>query len=242
MEVFPAIDLSGGKVVRLRQGNYDQMTVYSSSPVDVAVDFQAQGARSLHVVDLDGAKDDALSNYDTICEVIRAGQLSVQVGGGIRNEDRVRKYLDLGVERVILGTAALDRDFLSHMLSKFGGHIAVGVDSKGGKLAVKGWREVCDVDSVQFCHNLACIGVQTIIYTDISRDGELSGANHEIYKQLLSQVQCNIIASGGVSYEHEITQLAKIGVHGAIIGKALYTGAIDLARAIQLAGAAALHA
>lgn len=239
MEIFPAIDLRDGKAVRLMQGDYDQMTVYSSSPADVAAGFQAQGARCLHVVDLDGAKDDSLSNYNTICEIVEAGQFSVQVGGGIRTEERVRKYLDLGVERVILGTAALDIPFLSHMINKFDGHIAVGVDSKDGKIAIKGWREVCDVDSIQFCRDLAGIGVQTIIYTDISKDGAMNGTNLAIYQQLISEVKCNIIASGGVSFEHEIPTLAKLGAYGAIIGKALYTGAIDLSRAIALADATA---
>ncbi|WP_396327247.1 1-(5-phosphoribosyl)-5-[(5-phosphoribosylamino)methylideneamino]imidazole-4-carboxamide isomerase [Hydrogenoanaerobacterium sp.] len=235
MEIFPAIDLRNGQAVRLKQGDYDQMTVYSSSPADVAAEFKAQGARNLHVVDLDGAKDGTLSNFDTICEIIKTGGLSVQVGGGIRDEQRIQKYLDLGVERVILGTSALDRAFLTKMLVKFGSHIAVGVDAKDGKIAIKGWREVCDVDSVQFCRELAGIGVQTIIYTDIAKDGAMGGTNMAIYRQLAKEVSCRIIASGGVSFEHEIPQLAALGTYGAIIGKAVYTGAISLARAIALA-------
>lgn len=237
MEIFPAIDLRGGQVVRLHQGDYGKMTVYSSSPTEVARDFLARGARNLHVVDLDGAKDGALSNYDTICDILRVGGLSVQVGGGIRDEERIRRYLDLGVDRVILGTAALDRPFLAKMLAKFGPHIAVGVDAKDGRMAVRGWLEISDVDSVQFCRDLAGMGVATIIYTDIARDGAMSGTNLELYRQLKQDVSCRIIASGGVSFEHEITELASIGMYGAIVGKALYTGAIDLRRAIELADA-----
>lgn len=235
MEIFPAIDLRNGQAVRLKQGDYNQITVYSSSPADVAREFKAQGARNLHVVDLDGAKDGSLSNFDTVCEIIKTGELSVQVGGGIRDEQRIQKYLNLGVERVILGTSALDRKFLTHMLAKFGSQIAVGVDAKNGKVAIKGWREVCDIDSVQFCRELADIGVQTIIYTDISKDGAMSGTNMEIYHQLAKEVNCRIIASGGVCFEHEISQLSALGTYGAIIGKAIYTGAIDLAKAIAIA-------
>lgn len=235
MEIFPAIDLLGGKAVRLKHGDYNQVTVYSDNPVETAAGFKANGARHLHLVDLDGARDGTPENYDCICDIIKTCKLPVQVGGGIRDEQCIKKYLSLGAQRVILGTAALERAFLEKMRAKFGSGIAVGVDAKDGKIAIKGWIEVCDVDSVQFCRDLARIGIENIIYTDIAKDGGQSGTNLEVYRRLAREVDCNIIASGGVSYEDEITELAKIGVYGAVLGKAVYTGKLELSRAILIA-------
>ncbi|MEF9853785.1 MAG: 1-(5-phosphoribosyl)-5-[(5-phosphoribosylamino)methylideneamino]imidazole-4-carboxamide isomerase [Hydrogenoanaerobacterium sp.] len=235
MEIFPAIDLLNGEAVRLKHGDYNKVTVYSNEPAKTAANFKKSGARNLHIVDLDGARDGKPANYDVISDIIKTCGLITEVGGGIRDEERIRQYLNLGAERVILGTMALDRAFLSKMLVKFGYHITVGVDAKNGKTAVRGWLEVCDVDSVQFCRDLAGLGVKNIIYTDIAKDGEQSGTNLDIYRRLSSEVQCNVIASGGISYEDEITELNNIGTFGAVLGKAIYTGALDLERAIKIA-------
>jgi phosphoribosylformimino-5-aminoimidazole carboxamide ribotide isomerase len=234
MELFPAIDLRNGQAVRLFQGDYDQMTVYSSAPEDVAREFKAKGARNLHLVDLDGAKDGALVNFDTIKRIVDEVDMFVEVGGGIRDEERIRQYLDLGVERVILGTIAVrDRDFLEKMVQKYGERIAVGVDARDGFVAVSGWKEVTDIDGLEFCRYLRDIGVSQVIYTDISRDGGLSGTNMEVYKQLQKIEGLNVTASGGISFEEEITALKDV-CDAAILGKAIYSGKLDLARAVQL--------
>ncbi len=235
MELFPAIDLRDGQAVRLYQGDYDQMTVYSKSPVDVARQFKAQGAKNLHLVDLDGAKDGRLVNFQSIQGIVSDVDLFVEVGGGIRDEARIRQYLDLGVGRVILGTIAVkDTDFLEKMVSAYGDRIAVGVDAKDGYVAIHGWKETTDRKSMEFCEYLADIGVKTVIYTDISRDGGLKGTNLEAYRQLSRIKGLDIIASGGISFKEEITEL-KEHVHGAILGKALYDGLLDLKQALQLA-------
>ena len=226
MKIFPAIDLRDGKAVRLFQGDYDQMTVYSDDPVDVAEGFKACGAENIHLVDLDGAKDGKLVNFETIKKITGRVDMFTEVGGGIRDEERIKQYLDLGVGRVILGTVAVkDPDFLEKMVSRYGEKIAVGVDVKDGFVAINGWKEVTDKKGFEFCTWLRDIGVKTVIYTDISRDGGLKGTNIE---------GLNIVASGGISFEEEITQLKDI-VYGAILGKALYSGALDLKRAIELA-------
>lgn len=235
MELFPAIDLRDGQAVRLFQGDYDQMTVYSKSPVDVARRFKARGARNLHLVDLDGAKDGQLVNFQSIKEIVSDVDLFVEVGGGIRDEERIRQYLDLGVGRVILGTIAVqDTDFLEKMVASYHEKIAVGVDVKDGYVAINGWKEVTDKKGMEFCGYLADIGVKTVIYTDISRDGGLKGTNLDAYRQLSQIKGLNIIASGGISFEKEITAL-KEHVHGAILGKALYDGLLDLEQALRLA-------
>lgn len=235
MELFPAIDLRDGQAVRLFQGDYDQMTVYSKSPVDVARRFKARGARNLHLVDLDGAKDGQLVNFQSIKEIVSDVDLFVEVGGGIRDEERIQQYLDLGVGRVILGTIAVkDSDFLEKMVASYHEKIAVGVDVKDGYVAINGWKEVTDEQGMEFCGYLADIGVKTVIYTDISRDGGLKGTNLEAYRQLSQIKGLNIIASGGISFEKEITAL-KEHVHGAILGKALYDGLLDLEQALRLA-------
>lgn len=235
MELFPAIDLRDGQAVRLFQGDYDQMTVYSKTPADVARQFKAKGAKNLHLVDLDGAKDGRLVNFESIREIVTDLDLFVEVGGGIRDEERICQYLDLGVGRVILGTIAVkDTDFLEKMVAKYKEKIAVGVDVKDGYVAINGWKEVTDREGMDFCRYLADIGVKTVIYTDISRDGGLKGTNLEAYRRLAEIKGLDIVASGGISFEEEITAL-KETAYGAILGKALYDGLLDLERALQLA-------
>lgn len=235
MKIFPAIDLKDGKAVRLFQGDYDQMTVYSDDPVDVARSFREKGAENLHVVDLDGAKDGRLINYDTIREIVENVRMFVEVGGGIRDEEKIRQYLDLGVGRVILGTVAVkDPGFLEDMVKKYGEKIAVGVDARDGYVAVNGWKEITDRKSFDFCRYLRDIGVKTVIYTDISRDGSLEGTNMEAYRKLSAIEGLEIVASGGISFEKEIIELKDI-VQAAILGKAVYSGKIDLAAAVELA-------
>ena len=235
MKIFPAIDLRNGKAVRLYQGDYDQMTVYSDSPVDVAKSFKAKGASCLHLVDLDGAKDGRLVNFETIKEIVEEIDMYVEVGGGIRDEERIKQYLELGVGRVILGTIAVkDPGFLEAMVTKYGEKIAVGVDARDGFVAINGWKEITDRDSFEFCRYLRDIGVRSIIYTDISRDGGLEGTNMEAYRKLQEIEGLEVTASGGISFEEEITALRDVAA-AAILGKAIYSGKLDLERAVKLA-------
>ena len=237
MQIFPAIDLSGGQVVRLYQGDYDKMTVYGADPCAVAREFMAAGAKYLHVVDLDGAKDGTLANFDSIAALAKQGGLYIEVGGGIRTEERIQKYLDLGVSRCILGTIAVkDFDFTARMAKKYGDKIAVGVDARDGYVAVSGWLETSKEKGVDFCRRLRDAGVQTVIYTDISRDGAEQGTNLELYRELADIEGLNITASGGVSSIEELKELRTIGTHAAILGKALYTGRLDLADVIKEVG------
>ena len=236
MKIYPAIDLRGGRVVRLTKGNYDQMTVYSDDPASIAKGFYRAGSKNLHVVDLDGAKDNSTPNYGVIEEILRAvPDMFVEVGGGIRTKERIEGYINAGVSRVILGSVAVeDPEFVRRMCSEYGEKIAVGVDASDGYVAIHGWRTVTDKRSVDFCREMKALGVTTVIYTDISKDGTLSGTNLEIYEELAA-LDMNIIASGGITYEYEIERLAKMGTYGAILGKALYAGKLDLERAIALA-------
>ena len=235
MKIFPAIDLRNGKAVRLYQGDYDQMTVYSDSPVDVAKSFKAKGASCLHLVDLDGAKDGRLVNFETIKEIVEEVDMYVEVGGGIRDEERIKQYLELGVGRVILGTIAVkDPGFLEAMVTKYGEKIAVGVDAREGFVAINGWKEITDRESFEFCRYLRDIGVRSIIYTDISRDGGLEGTNMEAYRKLQEIEGLEVTASGGISFEEEITALRDVAA-AAILGKAIYSGKLDLERAVKLA-------
>ena len=237
MQIFPAIDLSGGQVVRLYQGDYDKMTVYGADPCAVAREFMAAGAKYLHVVDLDGAKDGTLANFDSIAALAKQGGLYIEVGGGIRTEERIQKYLELGVSRCILGTIAVkDFDFTARMAKKYGDKIAVGVDARDGYVAVSGWLETSKEKGVDFCRRLRDVGVQTVIYTDISRDGAEQGTNLELYRELAGIEGLNITASGGVSSIEELKELQTIGTHAAILGKALYTGRLDLADVIKEVG------
>lgn len=238
MQIFPAIDLRGGQVVRLYQGDYDQMTVYGADPCAVARDFIAAGARYLHVVDLDGALDGTLANFDTIAAIARQGGLYIEVGGGIRDEERIRRYLDLGVGRCILGTIAVkDFAFTERMARKYGDRIAVGVDARDGYVAVSGWKELSAERGVDFCRRLRDAGVKTVIYTDISRDGAEQGTNLDLYRELAKIDGLDITASGGVSSLTELRELRQIGTKAAILGKALYTGRLDLKTVIEEVGA-----
>lgn len=236
MQLFPAIDLRGGRVVRLTQGDYDRMTVYGDDPCAQARAFRDAGAKNLHVVDLDGAKDGTLANFDTIRAIARQGGLYIEVGGGIRTEQRIEQYLELGVGRCILGTIAVrDFAFTRRMLAKYGDKIAVGVDARDGYVAVSGWRELSEEKGIDFCKRLLDAGCTAVIYTDISRDGAMQGTNLELYRTLAREVPgLAIAASGGISYESELLELERAGTAAAILGKSLYTGALDLARCVQL--------
>ena len=236
MLIFPAIDLFEGKAVRLLKGNYARMTVYNEDPLSVARDFAAQGATCLHLVDLEGAKSGTTPNIDTIRRLAAESNLFTEVGGGIRTMNTVRAYLDAGVDRVILGTAAVkDEAFLREAVSAYGEKIAVGVDIRDGKVAIHGWTETSEIDAMDFMAKLEQIGVRTVICTDISRDGAMAGTNHDLYRQLSEKYALQIIASGGVSSLEDVRRLAKRNLYGAIIGKAYYTGAISLKEAIEVA-------
>lgn len=235
MQIYPAIDIRGGRVVRLTKGDYDRMTVYPGDPEEIAAGFLASGATCLHTVDLDGAKDGTLSNFEVISRLTQSG-LFVEVGGGIRDRSRIEAYLSAGAGRVILGSvAAEDPDFVGRAVELYGEAVAVGVDAAEGRVAIHGWRTVTTLDSLDFCKKMRDLGVSTVIYTDISKDGSLSGTNLEIYEKLCAIDGLKIIASGGITFEHEITALADLGVYGAILGKALYAGKLSLSRAIELA-------
>ena len=235
MLIFPAIDLFEGKAVRLYQGDYAQMTVYSEDPPKLAADFLAAGASCLHVVDLEGARSGATPNLDTVRALARSG-LFTEVGGGVRSMAAAEAYLSAGVGRVILGTAAVtDEGFLKEAVAAYGDRIAVGADFRDGFVAIKGWTEKTSLPALEFCRRMEDLGVETLICTDISRDGAMRGANRSLYKELTEALRLRIIASGGVSALEDITALKAQGLYGAIIGKAYYTGAIDLRKAIEAA-------
>lgn len=237
MRLFPAIDLFQGKAVRLFQGDYDQMTVYSDDPVGVAKHFQSLGANSLHLVDLEGAKLGTTSNFPVIRRILEETDLFTEVGGGIRNMETVESYLSLGVDRVILGTAAVtDESFLLDALNKYGEKIAVGVDLKDGYVAIRGWTEKSAVTALDFFSRMEKLRVKSIICTDISKDGAMQGPNKQLYSELSARFELDIIASGGVSSLEDICALKEMGLYGAIIGKAYYTGAVDLQQALEVAG------
>ena len=234
MLILPAIDLYEGQAVRLLYGDYKQMTVYNPDPVAVARDFLAAGASEIHVVDLEGARDGTTPNLETVRAIAAIPGLSVEIGGGIRSLDTVRAYLGAGVRRVILGTAAVtDEAFLRAALAEFGDAIAVSVDIRDGKVAIKGWTENSGLDAYEFCRHLDALGVRTLISTDITKDGAMQGANHELYRTLSRELSMNVIASGGVCSMEDVTRLAALGIYGAIIGRAYYTGAIVLSDAIK---------
>ena len=235
MDIYPAIDLFGGKAVRLYKGDYAQMTVYSDCPADVARDFAA-AASHIHLVDLEGAKTGAPANLAVIRRILDAAPLFSEVGGGIRTMDAVEQYLSIGVNRVILGTAAVsDPAFLKEALSRYGEKIAVGVDLKDGYVAIKGWTETSALTADAFLARMQALGVKTVICTDISRDGAMQGTNRGLYRQLSEQFAIQLIASGGVSSLEDVAALKAMGLYGAIIGKAYYTGAIDLKQAVEVA-------
>lgn len=237
MEIFPAIDIIGGQVVRLQEGDYSQVSVYGDSPYEMAESFARQGARNLHVVDLDGAKQGRAANFDAIKALRREKSLFIEVGGGIRDEKRIVDYLSLGVNRVILGTIAVQNyPFVEQMVKKYRDQIAVGVDARNEKVAVSGWLDITEIDSVDFCRRLRDSGVSTVIYTDISKDGMLGGTNLAVYRRLSEIKGLQIVASGGITYIEEIEALARMGLYGAIVGKAIYTGSLSLADLMRAAG------
>lgn len=235
MKLYPAIDLYEGKAVRLFKGQYEQMTVYNENPLEVALDFQKAGAECIHLVDLEGAKLGTTPNLSVVRRIVEATDLFVEVGGGIRTMEVIEAYLSIGVNRVILGTAAVtDRTFLKAALAKYGEKIAVGVDLKDGLVAIKGWTETSQWAAEAFFADLETLGVSTVICTDISRDGAMQGTNRGLYKELSSRYNIQLIASGGVSSLEDLTALNGMNLHGAIIGKAYYTGAIDLKEALEV--------
>ncbi len=236
MNIFPAIDLYEGNAVRLLKGDYNQMTVYSTSPLSVAKDFEKSGAKFIHLVDLEGARDGTTPNLETVANIVQNTSLFSEIGGGIRDIGTVDTYLSAGVDRVILGTAAVtDRAFLEKAVSDYGDKIAVGVDIRDGFVAIKGWTELSSLTLHEFCHTLEELGVRTLICTDISRDGNMRGTNRALYKEMSEIYKMQIVASGGVSTLDDIRALSELSLYGAIIGKAYYTGAINLAEAIEVA-------
>ena len=234
MNVFPAIDLYEKQAVRLLKGDYAEKTVYSDRPLEIALDFKAAGARFIHVVDLEGAKNGSTPNFDIIKEIKRETGLFVETGGGIRSLETAERYIKSGIDRVILGTAAVeDKSFLKKALRLYGEHIAVGADLKDGFVATRGWTEKSAISAGEFFKELCSLGVKTVICTDISKDGAMQGTNRALYKQLSEDFDIDIMASGGVSSIDDIRALKQMGLYGAIIGKAYYTKAIDLREAIK---------
>ena len=236
MLIFPAIDLLEGQAVRLLKGDYAQKTVYSDDPVSVALDFKAQGASCIHVVDLEGAKEGTTPNFDIVARIKSESGLFCEIGGGIRTMDVIEKYINAGLDRVILGTAAVaNRALVQESVEAFGEKIAVGVDIKDGRVAVKGWLEDSGLAAFDFCREMEAIGVTTLICTDISKDGAMIGTNRELYRDLSKEFSVQITASGGVSTIDDVKALRAMDLYGAIIGKAYYTKAIDLSEAIEVA-------
>lgn len=236
MLIFPAIDLYEKKAVRLFKGDYKNMTVYSENPLDVAKNFEAAGAKCLHLVDLEGAKSGETPNIETVKNIVEHTNLFTEIGGGIRSMEVIERYLEIGVERVILGTAAVsDELLLKEASKKYGDKLAVGVDIKDNYVAIKGWTEKSEYDCFEFCKKMQDTGIKTLICTDISKDGAMQGTNCGLYRELSERFSMNITASGGVSSLEDVEKLAKLNLYGAIIGKAYYTGAISLREAIEVA-------
>ncbi len=236
MIIFPAIDLYDKKAVRLFKGDYDQMTVYSENPLDVAKDFKSKGATHIHLVDLEGARFGSTPNIEVVKEIKSATSLFCEIGGGIRDMKTIDAYISAGIDRVILGTAAVnDSEFLKEAVEKHGDKIAVGADIKDGYVAIKGWIEKSEFECFDFCKKMQNLGVKTLICTDISKDGAMKGTNHELYKELSEKFLMQIVASGGVSSLEDVKRLTSLNIYGAIIGKAYYTGAIELSKAIEVA-------
>ena len=236
MYILPAIDLYDGCAVRLLRGDYAQMTTYSDDPAAVATKFAAAGAEWLHLVDLEGAKSGGTPNADTVSAIASAGQLKVEIGGGVRSVEVIERYLSLGVARVILGTAAITEPALLESAAKaYGAQMAVGVDLRDGKVAIRGWTETSAMEGMDFIARLEQLGIGTVIVTDISRDGAMKGTNLDLYRSLKEKFSLNVIASGGVSSLADVRALGQIGVYGAILGRALYTGDLVLEEALTAA-------
>ena len=232
MILFPAIDIVGGKAVRLYKGDYNQMTIYGT-PLEIATDFVNKGASYIHLVDLEGAKKGEPTNFETVAEVIKSVGIPCEIGGGIRNIATVEKYVNAGADRVILGTSAVsDKAFLKEAIAQFGKKIAVGVDARDGIVAISGWLEQSGIPTIDFIGEMLSMGIETIICTDISKDGALSGTNLELYREILSKYTLNLVASGGVTSLDDVRELYKINTYGAILGKAIYNGNIKLEEAI----------
>ena len=236
MILFPAIDLYEKKAVRLLRGDYAKMTVYSDHPPEIALDFKKKGVTHIHLVDLEGAKTGETPNFETVLAIKKSSDLFCEIGGGIRSMDTVERYLNAGIDRVILGTAAVqDEAFLCACADRYGDRIAVGVDLKDGFVAIKGWTQTSDRDAYSFCARMQQIGIRTLICTDISKDGAMQGTNVDLYRALSERFSMQIEASGGVSSLDDVKKLRALNLYGAIIGKAYYTGAIDLAAALEAA-------
>ena len=236
MFIFPAIDLYEGKAVRLLRGEYDKMTVYSENPIEIAYQFEKLGASHIHMVDLEGAKNGGTPNIEVVRQVAEKTGLFVEIGGGIRSMDVIDAYIGAGIDRVILGTAAVqDNAFVKAAVDKYGEKIAVGADIKDGYVAIKGWTEKSRYTCFEFCEEMQNSGVKTLICTDVSKDGAMQGTNRELYKELSEKFNMQIVASGGVSTIDDVKALAKMNLYGAIIGKAYYTNAISLKEAIEVA-------
>ena len=235
MEIIPAIDIRGGKCVRLYQGNYSQETVFAEDPVDIALDWQAQGASRLHVVDLDGAAGGEVSNMPIIEAMAKAVSLPIQLGGGIRSAEIVEKLLGIGIERVILGTAAVERlELVKELCNRFGGAIVIGIDARDGYAATHGWQRGTDITALELARMMADLGVGRLIYTDIKRDGTLTEPNFEAVAEMINSVNIPVIASGGVSSVSHLEKLKDLGAEGAIVGRALYTGDMKLSEALTV--------
>ena len=236
MYIFPAIDLYEKKAVRLLKGDYNKMTVYNNNPIEVAKEFCRLGARHIHLVDLEGAKNANTPNIGIVEEIVKNTELFTEIGGGIRSMETVEKYIKIGVDRVILGTAAVkDEKFLCEAIDKYADKISVGIDIKDGFVAIKGWTESANISGFDFCRKLEGLGVKHIICTDISKDGAMQGTNHELYGRISKEFKMQLTASGGVSSIDDIRRLRELGIYGAIIGKAYYIGAINLKEAIEVA-------
>ncbi len=236
MIIFPAIDLYEGKAVRLLKGDYDKMTVYSDNPASVAAEFRNMGATHIHLVDLEGAKNGATPNIEIVRKIKAECGLFAEIGGGVRSMETVEAYIGAGIDRVILGTAAVtDEKFLVDAIKEYGGRIAVGADIKDGRVAIKGWTEKSEYSCFDFFDKMQKIGVETVICTDVSKDGAMQGTNVELYRELSEKFSINICASGGVSSIDDVRRLRSLDLYGAIIGKAYYTGAVSLKEAIEVA-------
>jgi phosphoribosylformimino-5-aminoimidazole carboxamide ribotide isomerase len=235
MIIFPAIDIKDGNCVRLRQGKFEDMEVYFENPVEVAKTWEEKGAEFIHIVDLDGAKDGKSKNFEIIREIASTVKIPIQVGGGIRNRESVKMLLEAGVNRVILGTAAVnDKELLKSLVDEYREKIVVSIDAKDGLVAIDGWINLSELDSVTFVKELENIGVKTIVYTDIAKDGMMEGPNFEVYEELMEKNDIDVIASGGVSTLDDVKKLSELNMYGAIIGKALYIDNIKLEEALEV--------
>lgn len=236
--IFPAIDIKDNKCVRLKQGDFNKVDVYSDDPLEMAKEWESKGAEFLHLVDLDGARGDGFNNKESIERIVKNIKIPIQLGGGIRSEEKAKHLLDLGVNRIILGTVAIENpELLKKLLDQYGNEkIVVGVDAKDGKVATRAWEVVSEVDSLKLCKELEAMGVKTIVYTDISKDGMLEGPNFQIYERLLEETNLDIIVSGGVSFMEDIKRLKKMDPYGAIIGKAFYDNLLDFKEVIKCIG------